>query len=107
MKYLLRFALLFGFASVPTVFLSSCGPDTPPKPTQLPGNFTEAALPVLSTIERAHLHDLSVGEEMPQAAVERLLSYAHSDVEKDVAKKLGDLLIIVDANGDEYLGCDA
>jgi len=107
MKYLLRFALVFAFASAPRAFLSSCGPDTPTKPTQLRGNFAEAALPVLNTIERAHLHILKIREETPQAAVERLLTYAHTDVEKEVAKKLGHLLVIVEANSDEYFGCDA
>jgi len=107
MRYLFRFTLLLALASVPTWFLAGCGPDTS-YDHAVRTNFAESALLVLDEIERAHEHQLNFGkDEPPQNAIDRLGTYAHSDAEKDVADKLGDLLIIVEANSNEYSGCDA
>ncbi|MFZ0301876.1 MAG: hypothetical protein WAL75_04290 [Terracidiphilus sp.] len=78
-KSLNRVALLSASISISIMFLSSCGPDTPPEQTQLRGDFADAALPVLNKIERAHQHDLNIGEETPEAAIDGLRSNAHSD----------------------------
>ena len=106
MKSLLRITLLFALAG-PAILLSSCGPDTSYDHT-VRANFADTALHVLDKIERVHdVNRLNVGEVTPGVDVDQLLSYAHSDAEKDVAKKLGDLITIVLAQSDEYSGCDA